>query len=263
MKDMRDVTLVTGASGGIGADLARELSVGGRDIALTARSRGALESLADALAAAGRPRPLVVVSDLGEPGAADRILATLEGEGVRVTELVNNAGFGLTGDAAALDRAEQVAMIDLNVRALTDLTLACLPAIRAARGGILNVASTAAFQPGPGMAVYYATKAFVLSFSEALWEELRGEGVRVTALCPGPTATGFQARARMDARLLDVMKPMSAAAVARAGAEAFLRGDRVMVPGPMNKVTAALGPLAPRRLLLPLVGRLQRPPSRR
>ena len=204
-----------------------------------------------------------MVSDLGEPGAADRILAALADEGARVTELVNNAGFGLTGDAALLDRAEQVAMIDLNVRALTDLTLACLPAIRSAKGGILNVASTAAFQPGPGMAVYYATKAFVLSFSEALWEELRGEGVRVTALCPGPTATGFQARARMDARLLDVVRPMSSAAVARAGADGFLRGDRVVVPGLMNKVTAALGPLAPRRLLLPLVGRLQRPPSRR
>ncbi|MFZ4534533.1 MAG: SDR family NAD(P)-dependent oxidoreductase, partial [Alsobacter sp.] len=164
---MRDVTLVTGASQGIGAELARALAADGVDLALTARSAAALEALADAIAATGRPRPLVLVEDLAVPGAADRLAEALAAAGARATGLVNNAGYGLNGEVADLPRAEQGGIIDLNSRALVDLTLRLLPDIIAARGRILNVASTAAFQPGPGMAVYYASKAFVLSFSEA------------------------------------------------------------------------------------------------
>ena len=240
---MRKVTLVTGASGGIGLELARAFSAGGDDLAITARSEDALSRLADEIEQAGRLRPIVIALDLAEPGAADRIIAAVAREGARVRRLVNNAGFGLNGDAADLPRAEQVAMIDLNVRALTDLTFALLPDVIGEKGGVLNVASTAAFQPGPGMAVYYATKAFVLSFSEALAYELAPRGVTVTALCPGPTSSGFQARAQLDSALFDVIKPMSAAEVARYGREAFLRGDRVAVPGLMNRVMAgAAGP---------------------
>ena len=186
---MRMVTLVTGASGGIGLELARAFAAGGDDVAVTARSQEALSQLANEIEAAGRPRPIAIALDLAEPGAADRLLDAI-GEGAQVRRLVNNAGFGLNGDAASLPRAEQVEMVELNVRALTHLTLAALPSIVALKGGVLNVASTAAFQPGPGMAVYYATKAFVLSFSEALAYELAPGGVTVTALARGRPPPG-------------------------------------------------------------------------
>jgi uncharacterized protein len=254
---MRMVTLVTGASGGIGLELARAFSAGGDDLAVTARTPEALSRLADEIEGAGRARPIAVALDLGEPGAADRLLDAIGREGAQVSRLVNNAGFGLNGDAASLPRAEQVAMVDLNVRALTDLTLAALPSIVALKGGVLNVASTAAFQPGPGMAVYYATKAFVLSFSEALAYELAPQGVTVTALCPGPTSTGFQERARLDSALFDVVRPMGAAEVARYGHEAFLKGDRVAVPGLMNRIMAGTAGLTPRALSLAVISRLQ------
>ena len=178
----RKVVLVTGASLGIGAELARVFASHGHDLALAARSRDRLEALADEIAASGAAsgiirsgilRPIVIEIDVARPGAADALAARLLAEGASVEILVNNAGFGLIGPASALARDEQIEMVDLNVRALTDLTLAFLPDIRAARGRILNVASVAAFLPGPGMAAYYATKAFVLSFSEALWFELR------------------------------------------------------------------------------------------
>ena len=163
----RPLTLITGASGGIGAELARVFAAHGHDVALAARSADKLEALADEIAEAApaRRRPLVVALDLMAPGAATQLAATLESAGAQVEMLVNNAGFGLAGQADQLDRAEQLSMIDLNIRALVDLTLTFSPQIEARHGAILNVASTAAFQPGPGMAVYYATKAFVLSFS--------------------------------------------------------------------------------------------------
>ncbi|MDB5644100.1 MAG: hypothetical protein JWN07_3417, partial [Hyphomicrobiales bacterium] len=214
---MRQITLITGASDGIGAELARIMARGGHDLALTARRRDRLDALADEIAATGRPRPLVIPCDLSQPGAIDVLESQLAAADARVAFLVNNAGFGLHGRAAALDRAAQLEMIDLNIRALTDLTLRLLPQITQARGGLLQVASTAAFLPGPNMAVYYATKAYVLSFSEALAQEMKAAGVRVCVLCPGPTATGFQTRAGLDAAIFDTMRPMSARAVAEAG----------------------------------------------
>jgi short-subunit dehydrogenase len=254
---MRNVTLITGASGGIGAELALAFAADGRDLALVARSRAGLETQADQIAATGRPRPLVLEQDLGVEGAADRLAEDLARAGARVVGLVNNAGFGLNGEAIELARDQQVAMVDLNVRAVVDLTLRFLPDIAQARGGILNVASTAAFQPGPGMAVYYATKAFVLSFSEALGHEVKPRGVSVTALCPGPTRSNFQSRAGLDSALFDVIKPMDAAEVARFGLKAFKRGDRVAIPGLVNKVLAACAPFTPRALGLAAIARLQ------
>ncbi len=253
----RGVVLVTGASLGIGAELARVFARKGYDLALVARSRERLDALADEIAATAAQRPLVFSADLARPGAADDLAARLAQANARVEILVNNAGFGLIGPAGALSRAEQVEMIDLNVRALADLTLAFLPDVRAARGRILNVASIAAFLPGPGMAVYYATKAFVLSFSEALAHELRADGVGVTALCPGPTASGFFARAGGDAKYADSLPGLSAARVAQAGYDALMAGRRVVVPGLGFRALAALARFAPRALVMAVVGAVQ------
>jgi short-subunit dehydrogenase len=247
------VTLITGASGGIGEKLAHLAAQAGRKLVLTARSAKGLKAVADAVAAKGHARPVVIALDLSEPGAADRIAADLKKHGLTVAELVNNAGYGLSGHVAKLPRADQINMLDLNVRALTDLTLHFLPQIIAAHGGILNVASTAGFLPGPGMAVYYASKAYVLWFSEALAWELRGR-VRVTALCPGPTPTGFQERARgfRETRLAMFMPTLTAEQVAEQGWRGFERGRRIVIPGLMNKIGAIMGPRQPRGLTLAL-----------
>lgn len=256
-KSPRHVAVITGASGGIGANLARVMAKGGHDLALVARSADALNQLADEIEATGRLRPLVFPFDLSRTGAADELLGALR-QAQAVTEiLVNNAGYGLNGWVAELDRAGQVGILDLNIRALTDLTLVLLPDILCLRGGILNVASTAAFLPGPGMAVYYASKAYVLSFSQALGTELKGQGVSVTALCPGPVITGFQARAKLDANLLKVYKAMSSLDVAEAGYRGYKAGKRVVVPGLMNKLTVWAAPFMPKMIALPLVKWLQ------
>lgn len=256
----QSTTIVTGASEGIGAELARVFAANGRHVTLVARRRDRLEALADEIAAGGAPRPLVVELDLTAEAALDTLGEALAQAGLAPEILVNNAGFGLIGRAAELDAVEQLAMIDLNIRALTALTLRFLPSIIAARGAILNVASVASFIPGPGFAIYYASKAYVRSFSEALAEELRPRGVRVTALCPGPVLTGFQGRAGFA--LTGGMKAMTPALlpaeeVARQGYEALLRGRRVIVPGLVNKIVVLLGRAAPRAILLPLLARAQ------
>lgn len=257
----RRVALVTGASAGIGAAIARALSRRGFDLALTARRGETLEALADDIAASGRPRPAIIALDLAAPGAAETLLAALPADRFVLAALVNNAGFALRGDAAELSRAEQVGMIDLNARALTDLTLACLPRLKAAGGRILNVASVVAALPGPGMAVYYASKAYVLSFGEALAQELKGSGVTVTTLCPGPVATAFWDRAGGE---IDGMRrlAMTPEAVAEAGVAAMMAGRRRVTPGLANRALMLIAPLLPRGLLLPIVARMQ-PPRRR
>jgi hypothetical protein len=180
--------LITGASAGLGAEFARACVRRGEEVVLVARRRDRLE----ALAAEFEGQAHVLAADLADPGAPARLIADVERLGLQVGTLINNAGFGLNGRFATLPLERQVEMIDLNVRALTELTARVLPQMRARRAGaILNTASTAAFQSGPGMAVYFATKAFVLSFSEALHQELKGSGIRVSALCPGPVATEF------------------------------------------------------------------------
>lgn len=252
---MAAVTLITGASGGIGEELAVCAARAGRDLVLVARSVDGLARVAARIAAAGHRRPETLALDLAEPGVAFRIAARLTEKALTVTELVNNAGYGLVGPAALLDRGEQLGIIDLNIRALTELTLAFLPGIAAARGGILNVASTAAFQPGPNMAIYYASKSYVLSFTEALAYELRGR-VRVSALCPGPVPTGFQKRANMGTTRLSRLPGMAPARVAAAGWRGFEAGKRVVIPGLMNKLTAFFGPRVPRAAVLPIAGYL-------
>lgn len=254
----RQVAVITGASGGIGAELARVMAKAGHDLALVARSEAPMQALADEITADGRPRPLVLALDLGVAGAASKLQAALGEAQAEVQILVNNAGFGLLGEVAKLDQAEQLAIIDLNVRALTEMTLTFLPQITRLKGRILNVASIAAFMPGPGMAVYYASKAYVLSFSQSLGEELRGSGVSVSALCPGPVLTGFQARAKQaNSRLLDVYKPVPSLSVAQQGYDGLMRGSRVIVPGWMNKLTVWSVAFTPKSLLLRVTGRLQ------
>jgi len=245
---MRPITLITGASAGIGAELARVFAEHGHELALVARREHRLVELADEIAGAGRPRPHVLRIDLEQPGAVTLLAAELIARDLEPANVVNNAGFGLVGQATRLDRSEQLAMIDLNVRALTELSLAFTDSVARHRGGILNVASLAAFLPGPGMAVYYASKAYVLSFTEALHHELKGRGVRVTALCPGPVATEFQARAGLQKE--NRMLAVSAVRVARIGYRGFTRGDRVVVAGMGSRVVASMLRFMPHALLL-------------
>ena len=189
------VTLITGASSGIGAELARVFASKGHRLALVARRADRLEALADEIGASGGARPIIIPCDLEQPDGGDKVAAALAAAGVEVEYVVNNAGFGKFGRAIKIDRAEQLGIIAVNIRALTDLSLRFSDQLIRNRGGILNVGSIAGFLPGPGMAVYYASKAYVLSFTEALREELGPLGVRVTALCPGPVPSEFQARA--------------------------------------------------------------------
>src|SRR5215470_4562291 len=197
----RPVVLITGASSGIGAALARVFAAHRHDLALVALPDPQLDVLADQIAAAARARPITLPFDLTQRDVGLRIAEQLAAHGAEPAFVVNCAGFGLVGAAAELDSTEQLAMVDLNVRALTDLSLRFVDSLKRHRGGLLNVASVSAFLPGPGMAVYNATKTFVLSFSEALHRELKADGVRVTALCSGPVPTRFQQRAGIRATL--------------------------------------------------------------
>jgi uncharacterized protein len=254
---MTPVVLITGASSGIGAALARVFAAHGHELALVARRQDRLDALADEIAAAGRSRPTVLAADLERRDAASVIAAELSAKTMEPAVVVNNAGFGLSGAAAAVSRDEQLAMIDVNVRALTELSLMFVDSLARYRGGILNVASVAAFLPGPGMAVYYASKAYVLSFSEALHRELSDRGVRVTTLCPGPVPTEFQARSGMQLDAAARALELSAERVAQIGYDGFMRGKRVVVAGINNRIAVSLMRLVPNGLLLRLVD--QRP----
>jgi uncharacterized protein len=197
----------------------------------------------------------VLALDLGGRAAVTALAAELSARGLEPAIVVNNAGFGLSGDAAKLSRNEQLAMIDLNVRALTELSLAFVDSLERHRGGILNVASVAAFLPGPGMAVYYASKAYVLSFTEALHRELAGRGIRVTALCPGPVETEFQMRSGMQLPAAAKIVELAAARVAQIGYDGFMRGERVVIAGAANKIAVALMRFIPHALLMRAVYR--------
>ena len=248
---MTPVTLITGASAGIGAELARVFARHGHALVLVARREDRLNELADSIAAAGAPRPLVLARDLALPDAAARVSEALAAHGLDPEYIVNNAGFGLVGRAAELDRDDQLGMIDLNIRALTDFSLSFVDNLARHRGGLLNVASVAGFLPGPGSAVYYASKAFVLSLSEALQCELAPRGVRVTCLCPGPVATEFQARAGIAETAPPWPLGVSAARVAEAGYRGLMRGQKLVVPGWANKLLTVLLPrIVPHSILL-------------
>ncbi|MDO8876443.1 MAG: SDR family oxidoreductase [Pseudolabrys sp.] len=257
MSDLKPVTLITGASSGIGAELARVFARHGHALALVARRADRLNLLADEIAASGAPRPIVIATDLTLANAAQAIADLLTASGAEPQYVVNNAGFGLVGVAATLDRAEQLSMIDLNVRTLTDLSLAFVDSMQRHRGGLLNVGSVAGFLPGPGSAVYYATKAYVLSFTEALHAELKPRGIKVTVLCPGPVPTEFAARAGVTGDRAPGMLSQTAATVAEAGFNGLMSNTRTVVPGLANKLVTLATRLLPRRLLLRMVGARQ------
>jgi uncharacterized protein len=252
---MKLTALITGPSSGIGLDLAHLFAADGHDVVLVARSEDKLRALAAELSAKHHVQATVIVSDLARPDAPREVFAASP----PVDVLVNNAGYGTTGRFESTPLRTELDMIQVNIAALTHLTKLFLPQmLERKRGRILNVASTAAFQPGPLMAVYYATKAYVLSFSEAVAEELRGTGVTVTTLCPGPTATGFQKSANLSSEaLLKLMKPVSSMEVARAGYRATMRGQRIVIPGIKNKIGVQSLRVSPRGLVTRLVRVLQ------
>jgi len=253
--------LVTGASAGIGVDLAECFANDGYNVILAARTESALRDVADRLAKTFAITATPIAADLGAIGGGQRLADEITKRGLSVDIVVNNAGYGMAGAFNGSDAAEQLGMIDLNDRALVELTHVYWPAMMAnGRGGVLNVASTAAFQPGPLMAIYYASKAFVLSFSEALWEEARGTGVKVSCLCPGPTVSKFRERAGTGkTRLSKAGTPMPTMIVARMGYDAWQANQRVAVTGFRNRFTASLVPFLPRTMLLRVVRNLQSP----
>ena len=251
------VTLITGASAGIGAELARVFASNGHRVALVARRTARLTALAAEIAGAGSVAPIVIPCDLGQADAGDQIAAALSAEGAEVEFVVNNAGFGLFGNAIEMDRAEQLDIIAVNIRSLTDLSLRFSDSLIRHRGGILNVSSIAGFLPGPGMAVYYASKAYVLSFTEALRQELAGRGVRVTALCPGPVPSEFQLRAGFTPGYDSAVLNVTAADVAKAGYRGLMANQRAVLPGLGIKMVPLLLRLFPRGFILGAVGRLQ------
>jgi short-subunit dehydrogenase len=249
----RPVTLITGASVGLGAEFARQCAHRGEELVLVARRRDRLDTLAGQINA----RSHVIAADLALPDAAVALINEVEAEGLTVRTLINNAGFGLAGKFAALPLERQREMIELNVRTLTELCRLVVPAmIERREGAILNLASTAAFQPGPNMAVYYATKAYVLSFTEALHHELKGSGVRVSALCPGPTTTEFADVAGVDSPLLSRLAA-DAPSVVRVGLSGLDSNKAVIVPGVTNKVSAQSSRFLPRAAMRRIIGAIK------
>jgi len=258
MSEQKRTALVTGASGGIGLELARLLAADRHDLVLVARSRDKLEALAAELGAQHGVAARVIARDLARREAPQEIFDELQAAGVGVDVLVNNAGVGTYGPFAETDLQSELDLLQINVVALTHLTKLFLPPMIARRRGyVMQVASTAAFQPGPLMAVYYASKAYVLHLSEALANELEGTGVVVSALCPGPTETGFVAAAGMgDSKLFD-RGAMDARAVAEAGYRGMLAGKIIVIPGFRNNLLARTVGLMPRRLVTRVVRGIQ------
>jgi short-subunit dehydrogenase len=249
----RPVTLITGASAGLGVEFARQCVARGEEVVLVARRKDRLNTLA---AEVGNAH--VIAADLAVPGAATEILGEIKSRGLWVRTLINNAGFGLRGrfDELPLDR--QLEMIDLNIRALTDLSFVMIPEmVQRGGGSILNVASTAAFQPGPKMAVYFATKAFVLSFTEALHEEWKDGGIKVSALCPGPTRTEFGEVAGIGTLGSFDRLSMEAGPVVRAGLDGLERNRAIVIPGSINKLGAWSTRFAPRSVVRKIAGSLK------
>jgi len=256
-KQQRETALITGASSGIGMDLAR-LMAADFDLIITARNQSELEKLARELEAQHGNHVHVIAADLARPEAPKEVFAEIERRGLRIDMLINNAGFGIYGDFANSDLQRDLEMVEVNISAVTALTRFALPGmLERGRGRIMNVASTAGFQPGPLMAVYYATKAYVIMFSEAVANELKGSGVTVTCLCPGPTATQFADRANMEKSRLFRMGAMRSMDVARAGYKAMMAGKTVMIPGLMNRTLAFSVRLSPRKLVTAISRSLQ------
>jgi short-subunit dehydrogenase len=263
MAEMRGTALITGASGGIGLELARKLAAEGFDTILVARSAEKLEELSREIGDRYGRTATVVAADLSKVDGPQDVYRRVEEAGLEVHALVNNAGFATFGAFHESDLDRELGMIQVNIAALAHLTHLFLPRMVARGSGrVLNVASTAAFQPGPLMAGYYASKAFVLHFSEALAVELEGTGVTVTALCPGPTESGFQSRANMEDSKLVQSGLMSSSGVAEFGYRALMKGKRVAIPGIFNKLGTLTPRLLPRTLVARAVKKLQEPGGR-
>lgn len=258
----QETVLITGASAGIGKELARCFAGSGSDLVLVARREDRLRELSAELASRYNIKARVLPKDLDQPSAGREIEDELRKAGIEVDVLVNNAGFGDRGAFSGLGLERQMQMVQVNMGVVTELTRRFLPPmIERKRGGVLNVASSAAFQPGPMMSVYYATKAYVLHFSEGIAEELRGTGVTMSCLCPGPTITEFGEEANMQGTVLFRLGAMNAAAVARAGYAGFRRGRVIVIPGLRNKITAFSVRLSPRFLVRKVVQQLHRGPA--
>jgi len=258
----RKTALITGASSGIGLALADEFAKGGYTLVLAARSVDKMQALADALQQRHQVSVTVIGADLQTSDGAAKLFSDIKARNITLSALANNAGYGTFGEFKDSTLESALAMMQLNMNTVVVLTKLFLPDLIATRGKILNTASTAAFQPGPYMAVYYATKAFVLSFSEAIAAELYESGVTVTALCPGPTASGFQDKADLHASALVKGKKLpSSAEVAAAGYRAMLRGQRVFIPGFMNWAMAQSIRFTPRNVVTALVKQLTKPVS--
>lgn len=251
--------LITGASSGIGYELSKLFAREGHALVLVARDRGALVRVAEELTRDYNASVKVLPKDLSLPDSAKEIFNEIQGQSVHIDLLVNNAGFGTYGPLAETDLEAQVAMIQVNIAALTQLTKLFLrEMLKRGEGRILNVASTAAFQPGPLMAVYFATKAYVLSFSEALATELSGSGVTVSVLCPGPTRTDFRRRAGIKGTKLSDWAATDAATVATAGYRGLMNGRTVVIPGFMNKLIAFAIRFLPRSSVTRVVRSIQK-----
>jgi len=248
----KKTALITGASSGIGLELSKLFAKDGYDLVLVSRNKQKLARAANTLRRGFGARAWIIAKDLSKNRAAEEIYAQLRGKRARIDVLVNNAGFGAYGFFSETDLKSQIGMIQVNITSLTTLTRLILKdMMRNGEGMILNVSSTAAFQPGPLMAVYYATKAYILSFSQALSNEVKGSGVSVSVLCPGPTETGFQAAAGIEQiRLVHGPIPgmMNAAQVAQLGYERLMKGKTVSIPGVMNKVGVLANRFMPRAL---------------
>lgn len=253
----RETALITGASTGIGLDLARLMA---RDfnLIITARNQATLEEIAHELQAKNGNPVHVVPGDLADPAAPQAIIDEVKRRGISVDALINNAGFGAYGEFKDIPWQSEAGMIQVNITALTHLTKLFLPAMLERRHGrIMNVASTAGFQAGPLMAVYYATKAYVISFSEAIANELKGSGVTVTCLAPGATATEFAARANMEKSRLFKLGKMKSLDVARTGYKAMMKGKTLVIPGMHNWLMAESVRMAPRKLVTAIARTVQ------
>lgn len=256
----RKTALITGASSGIGKALASEFARDGYNVILAARSVGKMQTLAEELQKQYGVTATVIAADLQTNAGSEQLHADIKARGITLAAVVNNAGNGQFGEFKDADLQDALATMQLNMNAVVILSKLFLPDLLATKGKLLNVASTAAFQPGPYMAVYYATKAFVLSFSEAIASELAGTGVTVTALCPGPTASGFQDNAAMnDSALVKGKKLPTSEEVAKAGYKALQRGQRVYIPGVMNWLLAQSPRFTPRNIVTGFVKFLSKP----
>jgi short-subunit dehydrogenase len=251
-----ETVLITGASSGIGLELAKCFAADKSNLILTARNREALEKLAEELRREHGINVAIFTADLSLAESPQKLFSELKGRGINVDVLVNNAGFGLHGAFAELPLKRQLETIQVNIAALVELTGLFLPdMLKRNRGGILNVGSVAGFVPGPQMAVYYASKSFVLSFSEGLHEELRGTKIQVTNLCPGPTESNFSSVARSHHARQTQAKKMPAAVVARIGHQDFRAGVHISLPGATNKIAAFAPRILPRSAVRRLIGR--------